>query len=1069
MNSRSFSKNIFWAIITLLLIAFLFSSFYTQQKTVRVLSLDQLAIKINSGEVSKIVVSGNDLNIELKNGEKATTKKESESGLSETLKNFGIDADVLKKVNIEIKEESGWKYWASILIPSLLPIIIIGWFFWMMFRQAGRGMGQALTFGKANIKLFSQFKDRITFNDVAGLKEAKEELMEVVDFLKNPKKYLDIGAKIPKGVLLYGAPGTGKTLLARAVAGEANVPFFHISGSEFVEMFVGVGASIKGDELVLIKENNEIKLLPIKEVVDKYYKENQSDITIPVSGLETLGVAKKEIKFWGFKNNKEKFLFGGSQWTKIKKVYRHKVKELYEIEYLGGKIETTGDHSVFIREKNYIKAKRADELRPGDILVNLPFKTRDVFIPGAGTTHRIKAHNFSEKPVFELDLFDSRLTEELKKYNFAMENRFILSQSVIAQKIGVSQSTVKNWQLEQHQPRFFNASVFINQTSPRLKITPELMRLLGYYAAEGRTTAYYTQFIFGIHEKELQKDCVNLIKNIFNLEPTVTDIKESNSTRINISSPITAMFFEKHCGNGSHNKQLPQFIWELPFEYIKEFLRGYGSGDGYMTKDGKLSIASVSEKIIRELTWLLAMHGIQAGVRKTIIPAGRIIKNRPLPETIAWNLIIGKTSNIWSGGDVKNPSQFKKPKIISVKKKKFDDYVYDFCGCENEAFFAGKKPILVHNSRVRDLFDTAKKSGRAIIFIDEIDAVGRERGAGLGGGHDEREQTLNQILVEMDGFEKNDKRIVIAATNRPDVLDTALLRPGRFDRRVILDLPDINDREEILKIHSKGKILAKDINLRKVAERTPGFSGADLANLFNEAALLAARKNQKEILQQDIFDSVEKVLLGPERRSRVFSKKEKEITAFHEAGHALVAASLKNADPVHKVSIVARGRTGGYTLKLPTEETYLRTKSQFMADLATMLGGYIAEKTVFKDVSTGASNDLQNASSLTRKLITKYGMSEKLGPVTFGKTEELIFLGREIATEKNYSEEVAKQIDEEVKNFIKKAYEVAEKIINSRKKILNAIAQNLIEKETIEREEFDNLIKNFKLKLVEIK
>ncbi len=611
---KTLSKNIFWAITTLLLVAFIFSLFYAEQKPPTVLSIDQLVAKINANEISKVSISGNDLNIELKDGSKAVSKKEAESGLSETLKNFGVNPEALQKVNLEVKEESGFRFWAGILIPALLPLLIIGFFFWMMFRQAKTGMSQAFTFGKANIKLFAQFKDRVTFKDVAGLKEAKEELMEVVDFLKNPKKYLELGARIPKGVLLFGAPGTGKTLLARAVAGEANVPFFHISGSEFVEMFVGVGAS-----------------------------------------------------------------------------------------------------------------------------------------------------------------------------------------------------------------------------------------------------------------------------------------------------------------------------------------------------------------------------------------------------------------------------------------------------------------------RVRDLFQTAKKAGRCIIFIDEIDAVGRERGAGLGGGHDEREQTLNQILVEMDGFEKNDERIVLAATNRPDVLDPALLRPGRFDRRIILDLPDINDREEILKIHARGKVLAKDINLRRVAERTPGFSGADLSNLMNEAALLAAKKNQKEITQQDIYDSVEKVLLGPERRSRVLSVKEKEITAYHEAGHALVAASLKNADPVHKVSIVARGRAGGYTLKLPTEETYLRTKAQFMSDLAVMLGGYVSEKLTFGDISTGASSDLQNASELARRLVTKYGMSEKLGPITYGKTEELIFLGREISTEKNYSEKIAAEIDNEVKNFIDKAFDAAKKIVGQKKHVLKAIAQKLIEKETLERDEFENLIKEFNLKLIEIK
>ena len=613
MNRNFLYKNFFWAIAIFLILAFVFSALYAEQKKPAVLTIDHLVSKINSEEISKIAVNGNNLEIELKNGEKAVSKKETEAGLSETLKNYGVEPAKLAAVAFEIKEESGFRFWASILLPALLPLLIIGVFFWLMFRQAKTGMGQAFTFGKANVKLFTHFKQRIAFKDVAGLKEAKEELMEIVDFLKNPKKYLEIGATIPRGVLLLGSPGCGKTYIARAVAGESNVPFFHISGSEFVEMFVGVGSS-----------------------------------------------------------------------------------------------------------------------------------------------------------------------------------------------------------------------------------------------------------------------------------------------------------------------------------------------------------------------------------------------------------------------------------------------------------------------RVRDLFATAKKAAPCIVFIDEIDAIGRERGAGIGGGHDEREQTLNQILVEMDGFERDTKVIVLAATNRPDVLDPALLRPGRFDRRIILDLPDINDREEILKIHSRNKTFTPDVNLRKAAERTPGFSGADLANLMNEAAILAARKNQKQIKQQDVLDSIEKVLLGPERRSRILSKKEKDITAYHEAGHALVTASLKDSDPVHKVSIIARGRAGGYTLKLPTEEIRLKTKKQFMNDLATLMGGYVSEKITFGDISTGASNDLQTASELARSLVTRFGMSEKLGPITYGKSHELIFLGREISSERDYSEKVAAEIDKEVKAFIDKAYEAAKKIVVSRGKALKAIAEKLIEKETLEQEEFANLIKSFKLKPVMI-
>ncbi len=606
-------KNIFWAIITLLITAFVFASLFQKTEQPEQLSINQVVEKINAGEISKIAVNGNALDIDLASGKKAVSQKETESGLSETLKNYGVAPERLAKVTIEVQNESGLQFWLGILIPSILPLIIIGFFFWMMFRQARTGMNQAFTFGRSNIRLFTSFKDRATFRDVAGLKEAKQELIEVVDFLKNPKKYLEIGAKIPRGVLLVGLPGTGKTLLARAVAGEAKVPFFFISASEFVEMFVGVGAA-----------------------------------------------------------------------------------------------------------------------------------------------------------------------------------------------------------------------------------------------------------------------------------------------------------------------------------------------------------------------------------------------------------------------------------------------------------------------RTRDAFATAKKAAPSILFIDELDAIGRERGTGIGGGHDEKEQTLNQILVEMDGFERDAQVIVLAATNRPDILDPALLRPGRFDRRVFLDLPDINDREAILKIHARDKKMAKNADLRKVAVRTPGFSGADLANLINEAAIFAAQKNKKEIEQEDILSSIEKVMLGPERKSLVISQREKEITAYHEAGHALVAASMKDADPIQKVSIISRGRAGGYTLKLPIEEMRLRTRSQFLADIAVALGGYVSEKLTFNELTTGASSDLQQATELARHLVTKYGMSEKLGPRTFGKSEELIFLGREIVSEKDYSEDVAKKIDEEVSDFLNRAYQTAQKIVKAHKRALTSIAKALIEKETLEQDEFYALIKPFRLQPVRI-
>ncbi len=567
--------------------------------------LSQIATDIQGGRVRSVTVEGDSIHAVYGDESRKASRKETETSFTDTLQNYGLTAEQIAAVKIEVQDPGGLRYWFLTLAPLIIPVFLLLGIVWFLARQMrGAGM-QAFTFGRSLARMTSpdDTAQKVTFADVAGAKEAKEELTEIVDFLKNPKKFIQIGARIPKGVLLMGAPGTGKTLLARAVAGEAGVPFFSISGSEFVEMFVGVGAS-----------------------------------------------------------------------------------------------------------------------------------------------------------------------------------------------------------------------------------------------------------------------------------------------------------------------------------------------------------------------------------------------------------------------------------------------------------------------RVRDLFQTAKRASPAIVFIDEIDAVGRVRGSGVGGGNDEREQTLNQILVEMDGFEPNEKVIVMAATNRPDVLDPALLRPGRFDRRVVIDLPDRKDREDILKTHIKLKPLGPDVNLETIAERTPGFSGADLANLMNEGAILAARENRTEITQYDLIRSIEKVMLGPERRSHVLNKKEKEITAYHEAGHALIASVLPYADPVHKVSIISRGRAAGYTLKLPLDERRMQSRREFLDDIAVSLGGYIAEQMIFDDLTTGASNDLQVLTGLARDMVTRYGMSEKMGPIAFSPSAAKAMFGTGLEGNEQQSQEVAAAIDAEVKRIIEEAYKKGEEVLRTHRKALDAIAAALIEFETIERADFEKIL-----------
>jgi len=377
---------------------------------------------------------------------------------------------------------------------------------------------------------------------------------------------------------------------------------------------------------------------------------------------------------------------------------------------------------------------------------------------------------------------------------------------------------------------------------------------------------------------------------------------------------------------------------------------------------------------------------------------------------------------------------------------------FSISGSEFVEMFVG-----VGASRVRDLFDQAKRHSPCIVFVDEIDAVGRQRGAGLGGSHDEREQTLNQMLVEMDGFDTDTNVIIMAATNRPDILDPALLRPGRFDRRVVLDRPDMRGREAILKVHTKGKPLAPDVDLNVLARSTPGFVGADLENLVNEGAILAARRNQKSISQPELEEAIERVIAGPERKSRLISEDEKRIVAYHEAGHAVVMNALPQADPVHKVSIIARGMAGGYTLSLPEEDRTLMARKKMIADMIGLLGGRAAEELVFDDITSGAANDLERVTRIARAMVTRLGMSDQLGPMVYGQKEELIFLGREISEQRDYSDAVAEEIDCEVRRIVTEAHQTARRILTEYRDKLDAVAKRLLELETISRDEFESL------------
>ncbi len=1049
----------FWALVLLLpLVAW--SLMQGSAEPTGDLSYTQFRQQLEAGNVSRVTIrEGRGVEGELG----SPVQLEGQEFRSfETRLPFEADLEFVERLRqdgVEVRGEGaadGWLLWLGRALPWLVIFAI--WIF--LWRQMQGGTSRAFQFGKSGAKELSADTPEVTFDDVAGCDEAKEELQEIVEFLQHPDRFSRLGGRLPKGALLVGPPGTGKTLLARAVAGEAGRPFLSMAGSDFVEMFVGVGASVTGDTPVMVRDDEGTRLVEIGDLVDGICEERGTgrpgdgeDQVVPTFGLEALGYRSGETGFRG-----DLDVFGGSEWQSVRGVYRHRVDEIFEIEYLGGTLRTTGDHSVFVRGHGGIRPKEVRDLEPGDVLVNLPFHVRGTFDPEHGTQHEARAHEFPREVPERWRGLSVKVPDGTAEaaLSFSVNAADVLSAEAIGESLGVSATTVRDWQSGRRRPRQISDRYDRTPVADHVRTTPELLWLMGLYTAEGRATGA-ASLCLGAHEEELVRRSVELFRDLFGVDPAVVE-REDSSVRVIARSARLGRFFERHCGTGSARKHVPEMLWELPREHFLAYLEGYAAGDGYEGPRGKLEMTSVSRRLIRELAWLCAMHGIGCGLWEGISPGGRTIGDgKPLPETRYWRLKIGRTSNPFRGND--QVGHAKRPVVRKVERKPYDGHVYDLCGCGNEAFFGGDKPVLLHNSRVRDAFEQAKDRAPCILFIDELDAVGRHRGAGLGGGHDEREQTLNQLLVEMDGFEENSGVILLAATNRPDVLDPALLRPGRFDRQVVVDSPDVRGREEILKIHSREIPLAPDVELSVLARGTPGLSGAELENIVNEAALMAARQDKDQVWMEDLERAKDKVMLGAERKSMVIPEEERKVTAYHEAGHAVVALRTPDLDPLHKVTIVPRGRALGITASLPEEDRHNYTRAWLEGQLRMLFGGRVAEEMVFgRDrITTGAGNDLERATDIARRMVTEFGMSDAIGPMTVGERDHEVFLGRDISHRRDVSERTARLVDSEVKRILDKAYRYAREALRENRDLLESIADALLERETLDAEAIEAL------------
>ena len=1039
-------------IITGLLLAFFGLSFFYSLVSPPVvgeeIALSSALKDIKESKVENVLIEGEKIILTYKEGDEEVIKisrKEGGESFTEVLKNADIDPT---SVEYQTKDLSMSRAWAEI-IGTILPIVVTAGVLIFLFRQARGAQDSLFSFGRSKARLFSKGKQNISFKDVAGVDEAKKELEEIIDFLKHPKKYLKMGARTPKGVLLIGPSGCGKTLLAKAVAGEAGVPFFSMAGSEFMEMLVGVGsarmrdlfqtakkstpsiifideidaigrqrglgvagghdereqtlnqmlvemdgfnpndqvvvmaASVAGDTPILIKKDQEIKLLSIGEFVDQYYDNKQEEGEKNVKDIQTLGFDRKVGK-GNF--NKRNLYFSNSAFKKACSVFKHRVDHIYKIDFIGGTIKATGNHSVFVRTPKGIETKAVSQLKTGDILVDLPYKANRT----TKKFREIRAHKFPKDWSLSLSVYQEDLDWQ-EKHLYALKNPDNLSQQKIGEAIGVEQTTVSLWQRGINPPRALSRKYYKHQLPEQVKVTPELMRLFGYYAAEGYARKE-VDFCFGVTESAMIKDLIYLTNKIFGLEPdTIRHITPGAVNIIYYSKPL-ADIFKAHCGAGAKNKHVPSFLFEAPFEYFQEFLRGLFRGDGYKDKRGRYEITSVSKQLVLQLNWLASMHGVKTFINSFVAKGGRRIGNgKPLKETIAYRLRWGKMADPLSDVN-RDRAAWCRPIVKSVKKVSYNGFVYDLCGCENEAFFGGQRPILLHN------------------------------------------------------------------TNRPDILDPALTRPGRFDRRILVDMPDIDDRKAILKVHMKGKPFVSDVDWDKIARRTVSFSGADLENMLNEAAILAAREDKKAINMDDLEEAATKVKLGPEKR-RKQTEQARKMTAYHEAGHAVVAFYTKASDPVHRISIVSRGMSLGYTMIPPKTDKYTETRTELLAKIRTMLGGRAAEKLIFKELTGGAASDIDQATRIARTMVVDFGMSE-LGPIKYSPQMETTEYGRLWFEPSRLSDRMQSKVDDEIKKIVDEQFDKALQTLERHKEKLDIISAKLVEQETIEGNEFKALMES---------